>query len=126
MDWIAEIDELHAWFEAYFLALESSTDRMEVALASGFTMTDPSGATSSRQEVIATVVAGHGHAESLVIETSDHRLIHAGDEVIVAGYTETHHLRDRRNDRRTTVVFVADSQGPNGLRWLHAHETSIT
>lgn len=123
MDWVTEIDELHAFFEDFFLARESSMQRVEQALAPGFTMISPDGSSADRSAVLEAIRAGHGHTAELRIVTSDHALIVESDDLVVAVYVETHHLTDRRNDRRTTVVFEKDEEGPNGVRWLHAQET---
>ncbi len=123
MDWIGEVEELHAFFEAYFLGAVSSHDRVEVALASSYTMIGPDGRLSTRSEIVDMIVAGHAHTDSLSIETSEHRLVADRGEVLVGTYVETHHLADRRNDRRTTAVFLRDPSAPNGVRWLHAQET---
>ena len=126
MDWVAEVDGLHEFFEAYFLGSESSLDRLEAVLAPGFTMAGPDGSVSNRDEIVRMVADGHAHTDSLRIEIGGHRLVAEGDEVVVGTYVETHHLSDRRNDRLTTVVFEADPDAPNGVRWLHAQETWIT
>ena len=126
MDWVREIDELHEYFEAYFLGTTSSLDRLEAALAPGFTMTSPDGSVSGRAESVRMVADGHAHTSSLRIETTDHHLVVETGQVTVASYIETHHLAERRNDRRTTVVFERSAEAPNGLRWLHAQETWIS
>ncbi|MEO1064689.1 MAG: DUF4440 domain-containing protein [Actinomycetota bacterium] len=126
MDWVAEVEELHDFFEAYFLGTATSIDRLEAALAPGFTMVGPHGGVSSRGEIVRMVIDGHAHATSLRIETSEHRLVAERDGLVVGTYVETHHLADRRNDRLTTVVFAVDAAAPHGVRWLHAQETWIT
>ncbi len=126
MDWVAEVEQLHEFFEAYFLGETDSIERLEAVLAAGFTMAGPDGRVSSRAEIIQMVVDGHAHTSSLTIETTGHRLVVERDGIVVGTYVETHHLADRRNDRLTTAVFEADPATPNGVRWLHAQETWIT
>lgn len=125
MDWRTEIVELHDFFERYFLGDEGSIERFESVLDPGFTMIGPHGGHSNRTEVLEEVRQGHGHSESLVIVTSDHRLLTESDTTIVAEYIETHELADRSNRRWSTVVFVADPTTPNGVAWVRVHETWI-
>lgn len=125
-DWQAEIAELHAVFEAYFLGSASDDlSRIEAALAPDFTMAGPAGNESTRKQVMSSLKAGYGHASSLKITTSDYSLVHESSSVVVAGYIETHDLGDRSHQRRATVVFRPDEEGPNGLRWIRVHETWI-
>ena len=96
MDWQAEIREFHEYFERLFLGTETSLERAEVVLAPTFSMAAPDGAIHDRTAIIAMLRDGIGHTSSLSIETTDYQLISATDELIVARYIETHHLRDRR------------------------------
>ncbi|MEM9562830.1 MAG: DUF4440 domain-containing protein [Actinomycetota bacterium] len=128
MDWRAEIDELHEFFQMYFLGGVdvSALDRVEVALHTDFTFVGPHGDEAERQAVIDRIAAGHGHTSELTISTTEHALVHHGGDVVVARYVEGHHLADGQANRRlSTVVFLVDPDGPNGLRWLRVHETFI-
>ena len=123
MDWQREIDELHQCFEAWFLGSGGDLDRVERALGPSFTFVGPDGVRSDRSAVIAQIDGGRAHTDALVIRITDHRLITATDDVVVAEYIEHHDLADRSNHRRSTVVFDVDPDGPNGLRWRHVQET---
>lgn len=124
MRWRQEIEELHDEFEAWFLGAGDSLDRVEAALHPDFTFVGPHGDETDRQTTIDRIDAGRGHASDLTIATTDHGLVHATDEVVVARYVEGHDWADGRTNRRlSTVVFLVDPDGPNGLRWLRVHET---
>lgn len=122
-DWRREIDELHAFFEGYFLGETSSVARVDAVLGAAFTMVGPDGVVSDRATTMRAIETGHGHTAHLKIRCSQHELIYESSDVIVATYVESHDLADRTNHRRTTVVFGYDPQAPNGLSWLRAHET---
>ena len=124
-DWQREVDELHEFFEALFLAEVDSLERAEVALGADFTMIGPDGTVSGRNQVLAQLQAGRGHSSQLRIETEGHRTIVETDTVVVGEYIEVHHFADGGNRRRTTAVFDIDPNGPNGVRWRHAHETFL-
>lgn len=123
--WRTEIDELHAFFEAYFLGriAKDEIGRVERALASDFTILGPHGDESDRAATLAAIENGHGHTDSLEITVSEHRLIVSTDAHVVATYVENHKLIDRTNHRVATVVFERDPDGPNGLRWIRVQET---
>lgn len=128
MDWQPaiqrEIEALHDVFEAYFLGTEDSLDRVEAALHPDFTFVGPDGGETDRQGTIDNIAAGHGHTSDMTITTTGHRLLRAGDDLVLATYVEAHAWTDGRGNRRlSTVAFVVDPDGPNGLRWLRVHET---
>ena len=125
MEWVREIDELHRFFEAWFLGEESSLDRADSAFAPGFTHIGPDGEYRNRTQVMSMLRDGRGHSQGIGITTSEHRLVLETAEGIVATYVETHDLSEARNRRLTTVVFVPEPAAPNGLHWLHAQETWI-
>ena len=125
-DWQREIDELHAFFEAYFLGTNHSMDRVEQALAPDFTMVGAHGVTSDRAATVAAISDGHGHTQSLRIVCSEHRLLAETDELVVAAYVESHELAERSNHRQSTVIFRRDAAAPNGLLWVRVHETWLT
>lgn len=123
VDWQSEIDELHHFFEAYFLGTEDAIDRVEAALHPDFTIVGPTGVLNDRAATIEAIRAGHGHTTSLRISVLDHRLLLANDEIVLASYIERHDLAQAVNERLSTVAFVVDPSGPNGLRWLRVQET---
>lgn len=122
-DWQREVDELHQFFQALFLAEIDSIDRAEAALGPDFTMVGPDGTVSQRADVLAQLRSGHGHSAELRIEIEEHRTVVETDAVIVGEYIEFHSFADDGNRRRTTVAFDVDPDGPNGVRWRHAQET---
>lgn len=123
MDWRTEIVELHDFFQAYFLGQEDSLDRVEAALHGEFSIVGPDGAMSDRAATLEMLRGGHAHTEALTITTLDHRLLHTTPELVLASYVEHHQLTSTTNDRLSTVAFLVDPAGPNGVRWLRVHET---
>ncbi|MEM9464313.1 MAG: DUF4440 domain-containing protein [Actinomycetota bacterium] len=124
--WVTEIDELHAFFEAYFLGTAPADDlrRFADVLDPTFTIVGPDGNVSDRAATIDAVGQGHAHTRDFTLTTRDHELVHADDTTVVAAYIEHHAWSDgRENERRSTVVFRVDDTKPNGLRWLRVHET---
>lgn len=124
--WMTEVDELHAFFEAYFLGTIPADDvaRFADVLDDDFTIVAPNGEVSSRTDTLAMVQRGHAHTSGLTITTRDHRIVHADDSTVTGSYIEHHGWADgRENERLSTVLFRVDETMPNGVRWLRVHET---
>lgn len=123
MSWQQEIIELHDFFQAYFLGEEDSQARAEAAMHPDFTIVGPDGVVSDRGATLEMLRGGQGGLTTFVLSTHDHRLLHSNDEVIMASYVEAQQRGEGPNERLSTVVFLVDPEGPNGLRWLRVHET---
>ena len=123
---MTEVDELHAFFEAYFLGTIPAEDMSRFAdvLDDDFTIAGPDGVVSDRATTLEMVRQGYAHTSDFTLTVRDHRPIHADDATVIGSYIEHHGWSDgRENERLTTVVFRRDDTTPNGLRWLRVHET---
>lgn len=129
-DWMDEIVELHAVFEAYFLGTIDSMERIEAAFHPEMTYVGPDGTEFERAEVVRIIRDGHAHSTTLRITTSDHRLLWETDDTVTANYIEHHRHPDdpsiAGNDRRSTVVFAKVPTAPNGVQWVRTHETPLS
>ena len=123
MNWINEIDELHQFFEQWFLGADVEFERLEAALTPDFTIVSPDGSVTGRAETLDWLRGAHGTDDDLRMATTDHRLLHESDTVLVASYVETHVRGERIHRRLSTVVFARDADADNGLRWVRVHET---
>ena len=124
MSWRDEIIGLHRFFEDWFLGRGGEMKRAEDALHPDFSFIGPDGVVADRATTLQRLVDGHAHTTDLAIETVDHRMIRSTGDTVVARYVERHRWTDgRSNERISTVVFIADTNGPNGVRWLHVQET---
>ncbi|MFQ5558414.1 MAG: DUF4440 domain-containing protein [Acidimicrobiales bacterium] len=122
MDWVAEIEELHSFFDAWSRGEEADWDRFESVIAPGFTIVDPDGIESDRATITRGVRDARGRGE-MAIQTVDHRLVRESGDLLVARYVETQRRGDERTRRVSTVVFGRDEAAPNGLVWVSVHET---
>lgn len=125
MGWRREIEELHQFFEDWFLGNEPSMQRVEAVFAPAMTFVGPNGHETNRDETVRMIREGRAHTTQLRIATTDHRLLHRADDMLVASYVEHHQLAERSNHRLTTVVFLVEPEAPNGVLWLRVHETWI-
>lgn len=132
MNWEAEVDELHQFFQDLFLAEIDSIERAERVFGPDMTFVGPDGHRIDRAAVLAMLDAGRGHSADLRISIEGHRTVLVTDDVVIGEYIEVHEVGagetgDRTgNRRRTTVVFDIDASMPHGVRWRHVHETFLT
>ena len=122
-----EIRALHRFFEGWLSGRLSDTGeafrRLDRALAADFSLIHPSGEERSRTDIVAGLRRAHGQRPGLTIEIRDVRLRAAGDELLAATYEEWQFDEETNDGRLSTVLFARDEEGPNGLRWVHVHET---
>lgn len=130
-DAIAEVEALHAFFEAWFLGRigddDASFARLGRALAEDFTMITPDGATIGRAQVLGGLRTMHGaHGGSnppFRIEIREARARPLGADACLVTYEEWQTLEGAVRRRASTAVLARRADAPDGLRWLHVHET---
>jgi len=121
-----EVAELHGFFADWFNGTAPDTDaafsRFAVALAPGFTMVVPGGGTVTRNDVLEAVRTAHGSGTTTIwIKNHVHRWSSA--DAALVGYEEWQTRDNATRGRASTALFVADPAGPNGVQWVHVHET---
>ena len=125
----AEIVALHHFFTEWYRGTLPDTDaawaRVEGVLAPGFMMIAPDGRVFGREALLESVRAQHASRvppEVFEIRIRDYAGRSVG-EVVIATYEEWQRSADGDVGRQSTAVFEASASAPNGLRWLHVHET---
>jgi Uncharacterized protein conserved in bacteria len=128
---VREIESLHQFFEGWLSGGLLNTDeafrRLDQALAPEFQLIHPSGEWRSRDDILTGLRQAYSCQPGLTIEIEDVRLRQEREELVVATYEEWQLSERKEGGRLSTVVFARRSEGPegnpNGLRWLHVHET---
>lgn len=123
-----EIHELHQFFQEWFNGSLADSDegfaRFSDVLAPGFTIVAPDGVERGRDVILDTVRAGRGSDVGARIWIEHVQIRHTLRETIVATYEEWRRSAGQTpKGRLSTVVFGRDESAPNGLVWLHVHET---
>ena len=126
--WHAEIVELHEFFVGWLGGALPATDgvfsRLTDTVAEEFLLIGPNGERTPRARLIAELRAGHGSRSgwTMWIENAELRFRAAG--LVVATYEEWQRYADGTiTGRVSTAVFRERADTPNGLAWLHVHET---
>lgn len=126
--WHAEIVELHDFFQAWLGGTLPATDaayaRLVDTQAPEFALITPGGELVPGERLLAQLRAAHGTRPGwrMWIERVELRLQQGG--LTVATYEEwQRHADGTVTGRLSTVLFRAQPDTPNGLVWLHVHET---
>jgi hypothetical protein len=126
--WHAEIVELHAFFEGWLGGTTPPTDaayaRLVDTMAPEFAIVTPGGERILRDQLLAQLRAAHASRPGwkIWIEDADLRL-RQGELTIVTYEEWQRHADGTVTGRLSTVIFRARAGTPNGLEWLHVHET---
>jgi len=125
-----EIEDLHRFFVDWFHGAIPDEDvvwrRLEDALAPGFVLISPGGDLLARDDLLTALRERHGcHGPEAGFDIwIRHDMCrHAQDRLALATYEEWQRLHGEERGRLSTVLFERDERAPNGLRWLHVHET---
>lgn len=124
-----EVVELHEFLESWFSARLPASDeafaRFESVLAPRFTLVDPAGEVLDRSTVVEGVRGGHGRStgEDLSIRIEKATVRHRSRAGCLVTYEEWHDAPTTSRGRLSSVLLVPRSGAPNGVEWLHLHET---
>lgn len=116
----AEVRELHAFFGRWYSGESDPAEfsRLDV-LADTFVMIGPDGRTAKVDDVRETVRSAYGGRRiEFTIENVTVR-----SDIPVGTYEEWQTASGVTTGRFSTAVMAPASHLPNGLRWMHLHET---
>lgn len=125
--WHAEIVELHEFFQGWLDGTLPPTDaafaRLVDSTGAQFTLISPSGELATREALLRDLRAAHGSRPGwrMWIERAQLRCQRGG--LAVATYEEWQQDAAGTTARISTAVLAEQAGAPNGLAWLHVHET---
>ncbi|MGB9359903.1 MAG: hypothetical protein WCC01_15250 [Acidimicrobiia bacterium] len=116
----AEVRELHAFFGRWYsgVAAPSEFSRLDV-LADSFIMIGPNGRTASVVDVREMIRASYG------LRPIDFAIknVSVRSDAPVGTYEEWQTDSGTTTGRLSTAVMASAPHQPNGLQWVHLHET---
>ncbi len=125
---VNEVVDLHRFIERWLTGAVPATgeafERMPSVLADGFVIVSPGGVITAREALLNEFHAAHGsRPEGFTVRIDDLRIRRNMGDLCVATYEEWH--RDGREEtaRIATALFGPRDETPNGVEWLHLHET---
>lgn len=115
-----EVKELHAFFERWFVgsAGRAELERLDV-LDDSFHMIDPDGRLHNVEHVRCAIADAYGR-RSMLIEI---RNVQVHPSAPIGTYEEWQTADGSTTGRISSAVMKSDPSAPNGLRWMHLHET---
>ncbi|OCW59463.1 DUF4440 domain-containing protein [Hoeflea olei] len=124
----AEVVNRHAFFVEWFTgrASEAELDTSLRAFAPDMVMIEPDASTIGQAEICAMIRAARGkrpHDFSIRVDLVSARMV-AEDTVIVI-YDEHQVIDGEKSARRSSAVFSADADAPEGVVWRQLQETWI-
>ena len=123
-----EVIELHQFFQDWFngtlaLTIENFARFTEV-LSEDFIIVGPNGKVTERAPLVNDLMDAHNSRLKLKIWIENFQLRHREGHITVATYEEWQQLADGETTTRlSTVVFREEAGTPNGVVWVHVHET---
>jgi|GEM_PF-708648 len=120
-----EIIQLHQFFQDWYRGNDAADfKRFDQALSKGFIIIMPDGRVLGRDVIIEAVRGQHDSDSQAELEIRDVRLHEVHDSTAVFTYQEWQGRGgEPMRGRLSSVVFAFDDDAPNGLVWLHVHET---
>ena len=126
-NWHAEIVELHAFFQEWLDGSLEESDaafaRLPNSLDPDFMLISPSGEAGTREELLRQLRAAHASRPNWRMWIGGAKLRVDSADLLVATYEEWHQSGETTTARISTAVFRHQVGAPNGLLWLHVHET---
>jgi len=123
-----EIIGLHrffqTWFEGGFADRARGFLRFTDVMAPGFIIVSPKGTVTTLHELAKGLRSAFGSwPDGGTIEVSDVTLRYQNDEVALLTYVERQHVGGKETARLSTAVMREHAAAPNGVCWMHVHET---
>lgn len=126
-----EVLGLHRFFERWYRGEPDPSGeefaRVSDVLTEDFRMVNPDGALVTRSELLAGLRSVHGTKPGgpqgfrIRIERLAYRMLGRGMAAVT--YEEWHEAGTRSKGRISTAIFREHDDTPNGVEWVHVHET---
>jgi hypothetical protein len=124
-----EIVELHQFFENWLSGKlakhELAFARFTTAIAPSMTLITTEGKILGYEQLVDWIDSAHGSEPGFALWVEEIALRGTFGPVALLTYEEWQDRTEGRNVRLTTVLFEEYLDAPNGVRWLHVHESSM-
>ena len=124
-----EVHGLHQFFEDWFCGRVEDSDqafqRCVAALDPGFVLINPDGDCTSRDDLLDRLRAAHGQYRDTYFRIRIDQLAarNVADDVCLVTYQEWQETDGFWTARWSTALLREEPSAPNGLAWMHVHET---
>ncbi len=125
-----EICELHDFFQGWFRGTlddnEVNFQRFADVMDTQFTIVGPNGVLAARPALLEGLRAAYHKQPDIRIWTQNHRMLQQRGEFLLCTYEEWQETARATTARLSSVWFQQQDIAPQGLVWLHVHETWIS
>ncbi len=126
-----EVVELHQFFQEWFNGEIEATDenfsRFSQILAEHFIIISPGGLLTQREPLLIGLRNTQNSRKKCKIRIENFQLHQITADMLVTTYEEWQTDSDgTTNSRISTAIFQEQQDTPNGVVWLHVHETWLS
>ena len=125
-----EIIQLHQFFQDWYnnklAPTHQNFSRCSDVLAPEFSIIFPGGEMIDCQPLLDGLCNAHNSREGMRIWIKNVQIHHHIGEMILATYEEWQEIEGQVTARLSSVLFQEAQSTPNGIQWLHVHETWIS
>jgi hypothetical protein len=125
-----EVIELHQFFQDWsngkLEESDASFERFSGVMAESFEIISPDGGRMKRAEILGRVRGGHGAGQGSRIWIENYASRPLTDGFLLVTYEEWQEEGGEKRGRVSTALFRERSHTPNGVVWLHVHETWLS
>jgi len=122
-----EIVELHQFFMDWFNSKLENTDaefaRFADTVGPDFHIVSPSGQLTDRETLLTQLRGAYGARPGAKLWIENAALRTQIGDIAIVTYEEWQTNNRETTSRMSTAVFQKTATAPNGLLWLHVHET---
>ena len=124
-----EVIELHAFFQGWLGGVlpedEETFARFTDAIGPEMMLVSTDGQLLSHDSLVAWIQHAYGSEPGFRLWVENIQVRKAIGGVAVVLYEEWQDRAAGRNVRQSTALFEVHKAAPNGVRWLHVHETRL-
>ncbi len=122
-----EVIALHQFFEGWLKGElpkdQSVYTRFVNVVGAGFVLISPNGTLTEREPLLKSLYEAHSSRQNFRIWIEKPQLHHQHGDITVITYEEWQEIDGKMTARLSTAIFCDSSSAPNGVVWLHVHET---
>ena len=123
----AEVIKLHEFFVEWMSGSVERTpevfSRFTRVMADGFVQITPEGGTNLIADLSPALEALYGARPQFEIRIRNCAARHVSEDICMMNYEEWQDIAGEKTARQSSVLFVRDENTPEGVSWLHVHET---
>ena len=121
-----EIRELLSFLASYHNAsIPDDVNRLETCFSDNMYLISVSGRKIAKHELIKGIKLSYGSTKEASYWAENTTIEELGEGYYLAIFTEHRKTKGTTNSRISTSIFVPNQNAPNGVQWLHIHDTLV-